>query len=326
MLHDCGDSLFLIDLDQPREGFRYFISSWVIREKGGVILIDPGPRSTIPVLKEALRRLGVTKISYILLTHIHIDHAGGAGLIMDDYPGTKVVCHPKGITHVVHPEKLWKASQEVLGSVAELYGNIASISEERVAFHETIELETGPVKVLQTPGHSPHHLSFLKGDCLFAGETIGVTCPVGEGLYLRPATPPVFNLEIQRDSFEKLASLDIATVCFAHYGLRRDPENLFRHARAQIPLWLDIMETRLRRNGEFSEEDVFNDILAQDPCMQSYPLLPDDIKVREEEFIGNSIRGLKGYLLKNGVTAEPLQRQTSDGAKPEGHLQAQHTG
>ena len=218
---------------------------------------------------------------------------------MDDYPGAKVVCHPKGITHVVHPEKLWRSSQQVLGPVAELYGRIASISEERVVFHDTIELETGSVKVLQTPGHSPHHLSFLKGDCLFAGETVGVTCPVGgEGLYLRPATPPVFNLEIQRDSFEKVASLDIATICFAHYGLRRDPENLFRHARAQIPLWLAITKRHLRAEGVFREENIFTDILAQDPCMRSYHLLPDDIRTREREFISNSIRGMKGYLLK----------------------------
>lgn len=325
MLHECGDNLFLIDLDQPREGFRYFISSWVLREKGGATLIDPGPRSTIPVLKEALRRLGITKIAYILLSHIHIDHAGGAGLLMDDYPGAKVVCHPKGITHVVHPEKLWKASQQVLGSVAELYGNIASIAEERVAFRDTIELETGPVKVIQTPGHSPHHLSFLKGDCLFAGETVGVTCPVGEEMYLRPATPPVFNLEIQRDSFEKIASLDIATICFAHYGLRRDPENLFRHARAQIPLWLAIVETHLRRNGKFNEEGVFTDILDQDPCMRSFHLLPDDIKVREREFIGNSIRGMKGYLLGKGITAEPLQQSTPGGATSEERLRVHHT-
>ncbi|MBW2560943.1 MAG: hypothetical protein JRE40_08820, partial [Deltaproteobacteria bacterium] len=199
-------------------------------------------------------------------------------------------------------------SRQVLGPVAELYGEIASISEERIAFRDTIEWETGSIRVLQTPGHSPHHLCFLKGDCLFAGETAGVTCPVGEGLYLRPATPPVFNLEIQRDSFEKVASLDISTICFAHYGLRRDPENLFRHARAQIPLWLAIMETHLRRRGEFREERVFTDILAQDPCMQSYHLLPDDIQVREREFISNSIRGMEGYLLKQRAMTEHLPR------------------
>lgn len=311
MLHECGDNLFLIDLDQPREGFRYFINSWLLREKGGAILIDPGPRSTIPVLKESLRKLGVKKIAYILLTHIHIDHAGGAGLLMDDYPEATIICHPKGITHAVHPEKLWKASRQTLGPVAEMYGEIASISEGRIAFHDTIELETGPVKVLQTPGHSPHHLSFLKGNCLFAGETAGVTCPVGEGLYLRPATPPVFNLEVQRASFEKIASLAISTICFGHYGLRRDSENLFRHARAQIPLWLAIVEAHLLEGGEFREEGVFTDILAQDPCMRSYHLLPEDIRAREREFISNSIRGMKGYLLKKRTMAEPLPQHTT---------------
>ncbi len=298
MIHECGDNLFLIDLDQPREGFRYFINSWVLLEKSGAILIDPGPRSTIPVLKQALTKLGITTIKYILLTHIHLDHAGGTGLLMDDFPEAQVICHPKGIPHMLQPEKLWKASRQVLGPVAELYGEVAPIPEGRIAFRDTIELETGPVKVFQTPGHAPHHLSFLKGDCLFAGEVAGVTCPVEEGFYLRPATPPVFNLETQSASLEKVASLDISTICSAHYGVRHDPQNLFQHARAQIPLWLSIMETHLRRKSGPFEESVFNDVLVQDPSMRSYHLLPEDIKVREKGLAFNSIRGMTGYLLK----------------------------
>jgi glyoxylase-like metal-dependent hydrolase (beta-lactamase superfamily II) len=298
MIHECGDNLFLIDLDQPREGFRYFISSWVLLEKSGAILVDTGPRSTIPVLKQALRKLGITKIKYILLTHIHIDHAGGTGLLMDDYPEAKVICHPKAIPHMVQPEKLWKASQQVLGPIAQLYGRIAPIPEERITFYDTIELETESMKVLKTPGHAPHHLSFLKGSCLFAGEVAGVTCPIEEGFYLRPATPPVFKPEAQRKSLEKVSTLDISTVCFAHYGLRHDPQTLFQYAREQIPLWLDIMEEHLRRKSEPFEESFFNDIIVQDPCMRSYHLLPEDIKVREREFISNDILGMKGYLLK----------------------------
>lgn len=118
MIHECGNNLFLIDLDQPREGFRHFISSWILLEKGGAVLVDTGPRSTIPVLKQALRKLGITKIPYILLTHIHIDHAGGTGLLMNDYPEAKVICHPKGIRHMVQPEKLWESSRQVLGPLA----------------------------------------------------------------------------------------------------------------------------------------------------------------------------------------------------------------
>jgi len=299
MIHECGNNLFLIDLDQPREGFRHFISSWILLGTYGAVLVDTGPRSTIPVLKQALRELGITKIPYILLTHIHIDHAGGTGLLMNNYPEAKVICHPKGIRHMVQPEKLWESSRQVLGPLAELYGEIAPIPPERIAFQDTVELESGPVKVLQTPGHAPHHLSFLAGDRLFAGEVAGVTCPVERGFYLRPATPPVFDLETQMRSLERVASLDISTVCLGHYGISRDPQSMFRHAKAQIPRWLGIMETHLREKSEISEEIVFKELLARDPCMQGYHLLSEDIRKREREFISNSIRGMKGYLLKN---------------------------
>ncbi len=298
MIHECGNNLFLIDLDQPREGFRHFISSWILLEKGGAVLVDTGPRSTIPVLKKALKELGITTIGYILLTHIHIDHAGGTGLLMDDYPEAQVICHPKGIQHMVQPERLWKSSQQVLGPLAELYGEIAPIPPERIAFQDIVELESGPVRVLQTPGHAPHHLSFLAGDYLFAGEVAGVTCPLEGGLYLRPATPPVFDLETQMRSLEKVASLDISTVCLGHYGIRHDPQSLLSHAKAQIPRWLGIMETHLREKSEDFEEIVFKELLAQDPCMQGYHLLPEDIRTRERDFISNSIRGMKGYLVK----------------------------
>ena len=299
MIHECGNNLFLIDLDQPREGFRHFISSWILLGTCGAVLVDTGPRSTIPVLKQALRELGITKIPYILLTHIHIDHAGGTGLLMNNYPEAKVICHPKGIRHMVQPEKLWESSRQVLGPLAELYGEIAPIPPERIAFQDTVELESGPVKVLQTPGHAPHHLSFLAGDRLFAGEVAGVTCPVERGFYLRPATPPVFDLETQMRSLERVASLDISTVCLGDYGISRDPQSMFRHAKAQIPRWLGIMETHLREKSEISEEIVFKELLARDPCMQGYHLLSEDIRKREREFISNSIRGMKGYLLKN---------------------------
>jgi glyoxylase-like metal-dependent hydrolase (beta-lactamase superfamily II) len=200
---------------------------------------------------------------------------------------------------MVQPAKLWESSRQVLGPLADLYGEIEPIPPERIAFQETVELESGPLRVLQTPGHAPHHLSFLAGDCLFAGEVAGVTCPLERGFYLRPATPPVFDLETQMRSLEKVASLDISTVYLGHYGIRHDPQSLFSHAKAQIPRWLGIMETHLRRKSEPFEEFVFNDILAQDPCMDGYKLLPKDIKVRERDFISNSIRGMKGYLLKN---------------------------
>ena len=117
--------LVCIDLDQPQlEGFRQFISSWLCVTDRCTVVVDPGPLSTIPHLAAELRRHGVDHIDYILLTHIHIDHAGGTGALLREFPGALVICHPEGIRHMIAPEKLWEGSQKVLGQLAEVYGEI----------------------------------------------------------------------------------------------------------------------------------------------------------------------------------------------------------
>ena len=109
-IHKKSKNLFLIDLDQKLPGFRKFISSWLYTKDHKNIIIDPGPTSTIPVLEKALADLNIHKVDYILLTHIHIDHAGGTGLLLSKFPDSKVLCHPMGIPHMINPEKLWQGS------------------------------------------------------------------------------------------------------------------------------------------------------------------------------------------------------------------------
>lgn len=94
-IHKPLENLYIVDLDQPLEGFYTFLNSWVYRQDGLTIAVDPGPRSTIPVLVEALKQLKVEKLDYILLTHIHIDHAGGTGLLVKHFQEARVICHPK---------------------------------------------------------------------------------------------------------------------------------------------------------------------------------------------------------------------------------------
>src|SRR5690242_9017571 len=133
------DNLFCIDLDQPAlEGFRKFISSWLYLGQGFTLLVDPGPLSTIPRLSAELRRLGVERLDYALLTHIHIDHAGGTGALLREFPGATVICHPEGIRHLVAPEKLWQGSRKVLGPLADAYGEIVPVPAERIRFDEAI--------------------------------------------------------------------------------------------------------------------------------------------------------------------------------------------
>ena len=158
------DNLFCIDLDQPTlEGFRKFISAWLYRGNGFTLLVDPGPLSTIPHLRGELRRHGVERIDYVLLTHIHIDHAGGTGALLREFPEARVICHPEGIRHLVAPEKLWQGSRKVLGTLAEAYGEIVPVPQEKIGFEE--EIGASGVRVFLTPGHAQHHCCYCWTIC-----------------------------------------------------------------------------------------------------------------------------------------------------------------
>ncbi len=221
-IQQIRETLYLIDIDQALEGFRKFISAWLFRINGETLLVDPGPASTIPYLVEQLEQAGVKKIEHVLLTHIHLDHAGGTGQLLRHFPDAKVNCHPRGIPHMLAPQKLWEDSKKILGKVAEAYGEMVPVPESSITYSERIDAGAASIEVIETPGHAAHHVSYRVGDILFAGEVGGVYVPLEDGFYVRPATPPPFQHEIFRESIAKAAALDVSLVCLGHYGCRQD--------------------------------------------------------------------------------------------------------
>jgi glyoxylase-like metal-dependent hydrolase (beta-lactamase superfamily II) len=294
--HEPMKNLYIVDLDQPLEGFYNFLNSWIYRQDGLTVLVDPGPRSTIPVLVEALKELDVKKLDYILLTHIHIDHAGGAGLLVDYYPDAMVICHPKGIRHMIDPAKLWEGSRSFLGKVADVYGGIAAIPERNISYKNPIEAGGFTIDIFETPGHAPSHLCYQIGNLLFLGEAAGINYPLDQGLYLRIATPPPFIYEIYRNSLERAASLNVSHVCFGHYGYRQDVKNIFDTALNQLDNWLATVEKHHRMESEPFEESVYADLLKNDRGLSTYGTLPKDVQSREKIFSVNSIKGMRDYL------------------------------
>jgi glyoxylase-like metal-dependent hydrolase (beta-lactamase superfamily II) len=299
-VHKFSENLRLIDLDVPIEGYRKFIGCWLYRQGDRAVVVDPGPRSTIPVLLQALTQEGIERLDYVLLTHIHADHAGGAGILIERYPNSIVICHPRGIRHMIDPEKLWLSTKEVLGEeVAKAYGDVAAVPANSIRFEEKISLGNLAISASESPGHAPHHLCFLVGDTLFAGEVAGVTYPFTEGdLYLRPATPPPYDYAVQRSSVASAARLNASRLCFAHYGCRTDVRETFAAALDQLDTWLGIVESRLQEADASFRENVFADILKLDRYMSRFNDLPPDVQAREKYFSFNSIAGVTDYLLK----------------------------
>ena len=173
-----GQNLFLIDLETG--GFKNLIASYVLKGKGAVI-VDSGPPSSIPNLLSGLKELDVKpeEVAFVALTHVHVDHSGGAAILLKSLPNARVIVHPKGAWHLAHPAKLWQSTQQVLGEVAEMFGEPEPVPEDRIILaSEDMTLEVGEglrLKVLEAPGHASHNVSYYEylNEGVFPGDAAG---------------------------------------------------------------------------------------------------------------------------------------------------------
>lgn len=297
-----GPNLYEIRLDLKGPRFTSFLSSWVYFDDNICFIVDTGPTSVIDSLEQALNSLKITKddLDYVLLSHIHMDHAGGVGKLLESFPHAQVICHPRGIKHLINPEQLWKSSLEVLGDVARAYGEIVPVPQDQ--FLDGEEVMDIPIIVIDTQGHAPHHQSYLFNQYLFVGEAAGVNVPITNTIYTRPATPPIFNYEIAISSIQKLLKEEIENcmICYAHFGFSKKADFLLNLAQDQINLWIRVV------NDLFEMKDqptFFNQVVAKLKSVDKYfatiDLLDDNMQEKELYFVGNSIKGITGYIEKN---------------------------
>ena len=290
------ENIFLVDLDLPRPGFHHFISSWVIKRGDRAIVIDPGPSSTIATLLNALGEMGIKGIDYILLTHIHLDHAGGCGDLLRAYPDPAVICHPQAVPHLSNPERLWQGSVKLLGDLAKAYGQPSPVNSELICSEGDIHWQGYTIQSLETPGHAFHHLCFFSGDLVFAGEVAGVRVPFANKPYIRPATPHPFRSEIALKSISMVTERGPGIILYGHYGLTGDAVGMLKIEQEQIRLWLTMIEERVNKGLNLNEEEVLGEILAKDPYASAFYQLESDIRERESYFIKNSIKGMVRFV------------------------------
>lgn len=183
------------------------IASYLIPHHQGAILIECGPTSTLPNLKAKLNKFGYEPedITDILLTHIHLDHAGSAGWW--GRLGARIHVHPVGAPHLENPEKLLSSARRIYGEMMDtLWGDFLPVPAEKLVIHEDLEeIEIGNqvFRVLDTPGHAYHHFVYLYDDIVFSGDIGGIR--LGNLRHLRlPMPPPEFNLELWRASVQRL--------------------------------------------------------------------------------------------------------------------------
>ncbi|UCF56979.1 MAG: MBL fold metallo-hydrolase [Deltaproteobacteria bacterium] len=283
----------LIEIQQGRPGFDRFIGAWVWKGDKNIV-VDVGPANSVPRLIKSLKTMNLGRVDHVLLTHIHIDHAGGLADFLAHFPMANVICHSKGIRHLVDPSKLWAGSQKVLGELAEFYGPIKPVKEEKLIPHTEASIKD--LKVIETPGHAPHHLSFAYQGNLFVGEAGGNYFRIQDLEYVRPATPSRFFLEVCLNSVDQLLALADQPICYAHLGRAESSHEKLKRFRDQLIWWGEIIKEEMSSEQGHLVERCMNRLFEKDPNLRAFNAMEPDAQVRERFFAANSVNGYIEYL------------------------------
>lgn len=283
----------LIELAPPSAGFRHFIGAWLYQGQKNVI-IDVGPANTSGSLLRQLAAAGVNRIDYVLLTHIHIDHAGGLAFLLERYPMAQAICHERAVKHLTAPSKLWSASRQTLGEIAEIYGPPEPVSIDRLIPHT--QARVPGLHIIDTPGHASHHLAYCWEGGLFAGEAAGNFYALKDTEYLRPATPPRFYRDVLLASLDQLATLDDQPIYYAHLGRTSGSREMLKRFRAQIMRWDGLIRKEMDRYGKDIADRCVETLLQKDPELKAFADMDRETQQRESYFIRNSVKGFLGFL------------------------------
>jgi len=241
---DLGNDVFQIDTHMA--GYQGITAGYLIRGSRPC-LVETGTAPSAPVVRDALAVLGIgaADLATVVVTHIHLDHAGGVGDVAAMYPAADVVVHEKGARHLADPSRLMASARMVYGDALDvLFGTLAPVPGDRIrALDDVGTIDLGDGRRLDShysPGHARHHVGLIdsaSGD-LYVGDAAGVYIP--ETGDLRPATPPPdFDLEVALASLRKFEALQPSRLLFSHYGPVDDVSAILERSAEEITVWVD---------------------------------------------------------------------------------------
>lgn len=248
-----------VTLDLNWTGRPKSIAAVLVQSDGVNALIDPGPASTLETLRAGLNEHGlrVQDLHTILLTHIHLDHAGAVGALVKENPKLDVFVHEFGAPRVADPSKLLASARRLYGAeIDRLYGDVLPVPEENLralAGGETVSVGKRDFEILYTPGHASHHLTFwdAQDGVAFVGDVGGIT--VEGDTFIMPATPPPdIDIELWNNSFDAIAALRPAKLFLTHFGYAHDPQAHIARYRKKLAHWSAMVKT-LFESGKTEE-------------------------------------------------------------------------
>jgi glyoxylase-like metal-dependent hydrolase (beta-lactamase superfamily II) len=262
---EVTENIFMIDnqlFSIPKWG-----SVYVINEEQEA-LVETGPATSIATVIDGIRKIGIKPedISYIIVTHIHLDHAGGAGALIKETPQAKLVVHHKGARHLADPSRLVRSVIEAQDSeVMVRHGEVTPVEIHRllaVYDGDTISLgDKQTIKFIDAPGHAPHEMCIYetRNGGLFAGDAVGVY--IAEPDILLPYhAPPHFDLKLCLNTLERLAKLAPRLLYYSHFGVSDKVKEHLNLARDKLIIWDDIAASAVKE-GAF--DDISRRLTAQ---------------------------------------------------------------
>jgi glyoxylase-like metal-dependent hydrolase (beta-lactamase superfamily II) len=243
-LEPLGDGVFAIDtgFHRPR-----YDASYLLVEDGRAAFVDTGTAQAVPRLLGALEALGLAReaVDWVLPTHVHLDHAGGVGALMQALPAARVLVHPRGLRHLVDPADLYRGALAVYGQAVmdRDYGQLVPVDPSRIAAVEdggSCQLAARPLVFAHTAGHARHHhcIHDARSAAWFTGDTFGMSYPefvVDGRAFMFPTTTPVqFEPEVLHASIDRLLAAEPRQMLVTHYARVGDPPEAARRLKASI--------------------------------------------------------------------------------------------
>jgi len=245
-------------LDLRFQGFAGAVAAFLLADGDDLVLIETGPGSTLPRLRDAIAAAGhdLARLTHVVVTHIHLDHAGAAGAVLRGAPRARLYVHPAGAPHMIDPSKLMASASRIYGDDMErLWGAFEPVPADRVTTlgdGDAIAFGRGRRLVaLHTPGHASHHVALHDPDSgdVYTGDVAGVR--LANAPYVRPPTPPPdIDLDAWRASIARLRALDARRLFLTHFGAVTDVAWHLDELMARLFDWAGWLEARLELQGD----------------------------------------------------------------------------
>jgi glyoxylase-like metal-dependent hydrolase (beta-lactamase superfamily II) len=269
---NLGDGFYMVETHYLNR--TEYTACYLAEDRGEVAVIETNTNYAVPFILGSLEQLGFQReqVKYVILTHIHLDHAGGAGELMRHLPAAGLVLHPRARKHMIDPGKLVKSVKEVYGEAKykEIYGEIVPVPKERVIVAndgDVFQVGGRDLQMIHLRGHAKHHLVVLdqKTGSIFSGDNFGIGYPrmdFGNFRLVFPSTSPTqFEPELALTTYGKIVDLKPSRVLLTHYGALKDTAGTYAQLKSWIEYSVDLVE---KKYGEGYREKELTRVLEQE--------------------------------------------------------------